>query len=223
MDIETYKQSGPVPIDLIVLPETWLYNAPQYFQGIPKVIFNQNAFYSFGLNGDCNSKTIELYQHSDIHAVVTVSNDSRDLLVEGCGVEKDRCAVLINGIDDKLFHPPHTKHRRVVFLGRKHADHARKVALMATQNERLKSISFHEIGQMQHHEIANALKESLIYLSCGHPEGFGLPLAEAIACGCLVVGYHGLAGATSPYPTCRWSNTEICWACSKALRATCPL
>ena len=53
---------------------------------------------------------------------------------------------------------------------------------------------------MQHAEVAQALQEALIFLSCGHPEGFGLPLAEAIACGCLVVGYHGLAGRDFALP-----------------------
>ena len=53
---------------------------------------------------------------------------------------------------------------------------------------------------MEHHEVAGKLQEALIYLSCGHPEGFGLPLAEAIACGCLVVGYHGLAGRDFALP-----------------------
>ena len=86
------------------------------------------------------------------------------------------------------------KHRRVVFLGRKHVDHARKVALMASQHPRLKHLPFQELPRLQHEEVALALQEALLFLSCGHPEGFGLPLAEAIACGCLVVGYHGLAG-----------------------------
>ena len=36
--------------------------------------------------------------------------------------------------------------------------------------------------------------ESLIFLSFGHPEGFGLPVAEAIASGCAVIGYSGLGG-----------------------------
>ena len=31
-------------------------------------------------------------------------------------------------------------------------------------------------------------------LSFGHPEGFGLPLAEAAACGCALIGYTGLGG-----------------------------
>ena len=65
---------------------------------------------------------------------------------------------------------------------------------MASQHPRLKHLPFQELPRLQHEEVALALQEALLFLSCGHPEGFGLPLAEAIACGCLVVGYHGLAG-----------------------------
>ena len=60
----------------------------QLLPGIPKVIFNQNAFYSFGLSGACDKHTLDLYRHVDIQAVVTVSNDSRNLLIEGCGIGK---------------------------------------------------------------------------------------------------------------------------------------
>ena len=34
----------------------------------------------------------------------------------------------------------------------------------------------------------------LIFLSFGHPEGFGLPVAEALASQCAVVGYDGIGG-----------------------------
>ena len=153
LDLETYKASPPsADNDLVVLPETWLTNVPSYLPGIPKVIFNQNAFYSFGLSGACDIRTLDLYRHRDIQAVVTVSNDSRDLLIEGCGIPAERCFALINGIDRQLFHAPAVKHRRVVFLGRKHVDHARKVALMASQHPRLKHLSFQELPRMQHEE-----------------------------------------------------------------------
>ena len=201
LDLEAYKASSPsADNDLIVLPETWLTNVPRYLPGIPKVIFNQNAFYSFGLSGICDNLTLDLYRNSDIKAVVTVSNDSRDLLTQGCGIPAHRCFTLINGIDRQLFHPPAMKHRRVVFLGRKHVDHARKVALMASQHPTLKHLTFQELPRLRHEEVALALQEALLFLSCGHPEGFGLPLAEAIACGCLVVGYHGLAGRDFALP-----------------------
>ena len=201
LDLEAYKASPPsADKDLLVLPETWLANVPHYMPGIPKVIFNQNAFYSFGLSGACDYRTLDLYRHSDIQAVVTVSRDSRDLLIEGCGIPAERCFALINGIDRHLFHTPAIKHRRVVYLSRKHVDHARKVALMASQHPRLRQLNFEELPNMRHEQVAIALQEALIFLSCGHPEGFGLPLAEAIACGCMVVGYHGLAGRDFALP-----------------------
>ena len=104
LDLETYKASPPnIHNDLVVLPETWLTNVPSYLPGIPKVIFNQNAFYSFGLSGACDIRTLDLYRHRDIQAVVTVSNDSRDLLTEGCGIPAERCFALINGIDANSF------------------------------------------------------------------------------------------------------------------------
>ena len=71
---------------------------------------------------------------------------------------------------------------------------------MASQHPRLKHLSFQELPRMQHEMVASALREALLFLSCGHPEGFGLPLAEAIACGCMVVGYHGLAGRDFTLP-----------------------
>ena len=205
MDLETYLQSKPsAERDLLVLPETWLSNVPRYLPGIPKVIFNQNAFYSFGLEGHCSVDTLDLYQHPDIRGVVTVSHDSRRLLVEGCGVAAEHCHVVVNGIDPQLFHPPQLKMRRIVFMGRKHADHIRKAVLMGRRRPQWQRYEIRELPRLSHDQVASELREALMFLSCGHPEGFGLPLAEALASGCLVVGYHGLGGRdfAEPYMHC---------------------
>lgn len=180
--------------DRIVLPETWLLNLPGYFPGIPKIIFNQNAFYTFGLAGKLEERTLDLYRHPDLLGVVTVSRDNERFLVEGCGLPPQRVHTVLNGLDGQLFYPPERKVRRILLLGRKHADHARVVMLMARNRPSLQRYSFRELGPVSHQRLAEELRESLIFLSCGHPEGFGLPLAEAIACGCICVGYHGLGG-----------------------------
>ena len=119
LDIASYLASPPnADNDVIVLPETWLSNVPSYLAGIPKVIFNQNAFYTFGLEGNCNPNTLELYRHQDIIGVVTVSEDSRRLLVNGCGIDTNKCHSVLNGIDPNLFYVPEIKTRRITYMGR---------------------------------------------------------------------------------------------------------
>ena len=50
------------------------------------------------------------------------------------------------------------------------------------------------IQNLPHAEVVKVLRESLVFLSFGHPEGFGLPVAEALASACAVAGYSGLGG-----------------------------
>ena len=43
-------------------------------------------------------------------------------------------------------------------------------------------------------EVAQIMRDSLIFLSFSYAEGFSLPAAEAMACGSIVIGYHGMGG-----------------------------
>lgn len=194
ISLAEYCELGPdSSSDVIVLPETWVNNIPTYFSGISKIIFNQNAYYTFGVD-DFDKSTLSHYRHPDVIGVLTVSRDNLEYLVRGCCLPRSTIHYLINGIDSSIFYPPSIKHRRICYLKRKHFNHAHVVAHLASLRPRLSGYGFHLIERCTHHELAKQLRESLIFLSCGHPEGFGLPLAEAIASGCIVVGYHGLAG-----------------------------
>ena len=42
--------------------------------------------------------------------------------------------------------------------------------------------------------VAEIRNKSLVFLSFGNPEGFGLPVAVAMASACYVIGYSGLGG-----------------------------
>ena len=195
IDLESFKALPPDPLrDWLVLPETWAKVIPTYLLGFRKVVFNQNAYYTFGLAGEFNPSIVTAYQHADVRAVVTVSEDNRRLLQQALPLAPDCFHVVLNGIDPQLFHPPEVKHRRIAFLPRKNPQHAEAVQLLARQRPVLSAYSFHPLVGLPHPQLAQQLRESLLFLNFGHPEGFGLPLAEAIACGCVVVGYHGLAG-----------------------------
>ena len=43
-------------------------------------------------------------------------------------------------------------------------------------------------------ETARIFRESFLFVNLVYQEGFGLPSAEALASGCLVIGYHGMGG-----------------------------
>ena len=50
------------------------------------------------------------------------------------------------------------------------------------------------IRKKTENEVAQILRDSLIFLSFGKEEGFSLPPFEAMLCGCVVIGYHGGGG-----------------------------
>jgi len=53
-------------------------------------------------------------------------------------------------------------------------------------------------------ETADILKRAMVFLSLSVNEGFGMPPAEAMACGCVVVGFTGYAGD-------EYMRPGLCW------------
>ena len=51
-----------------------------------------------------------------------------------------------------------------------------------------------ELNGMTQAEVAAQLRTTKIFLAFTYQEGFGLPPAEAMACGNYVIGYHGFGG-----------------------------
>ncbi len=52
-------------------------------------------------------------------------------------------------------------------------------------------------------EVAAELRRAALFVALGREEGFGLPVAEALASGCPVVGFHGMGGRSSSAPSGR--------------------
>ncbi len=187
--------------DVIVLPETFLPILPRYAPGIPKILFNQNGAFSFGFNDRDGfpgpDGVLRLYKHPDLKYVLCISQHDELLLKNAFQLGDQRVSRLINGIETQLFKPPEAKSRVISFMPRKNAKDSSIVSAFLQQKAWFQAAgwSLQPINGLPQEDVAKLLQRSLVFLAYGHPEGFGLPLAEAASCGCYLIGYSGLGGS----------------------------
>ena len=186
--------------DVVVLPETFLPAMPRYGRGLPKLLFNQNGAYSFGFrDGDGFPDTAEavmkLYGHSDLAHVLCVSKHDQELLERGFKLGPQRVSRLINAIETDVFRPGgSSKRRTILFMPRKNNRDAAIVSALLRSQPWFAGWTLEPIQGLSQSDVAQRMRKSIGFLGFGHPEGFGLPLAEAAACGCALIGYSGLGG-----------------------------
>lgn len=190
------------PNDLIlVLPETYLTVNFASFYGydlslFPRVIFNQNAYYSFG-NFDSNttSSLRNFYHHPLLLHTLSVSVDTHLFLRDSLGILDEFSSRIVNSIEP-IFIPSSQKQNLIHWMPRKNPDHVNAIlqSLNFASSPYFHSWTGQPLESLAHSEIASKLSSAKIFLSFGHPEGFGLPIAEAMAAGCWVIGYSGNGG-----------------------------
>ena len=184
--------------DVVVLPETFLPVLESYGPGLPKLIFNQNGAYSFGTDPaqlrQPPAEVLRLYHHPLVAQVLCVSEHDERLLERGFGLGAGQVSRLVNGIETELFRPAGPKRRQIALMPRKNGRDAAIVAALLQAQPWWPGWQLVPIHKRPQAEVARILQDSLVFLAFGHPEGFGLPLAEALACGSALVGYSGLGG-----------------------------
>lgn len=177
--------------DVLVLPEV-MPDVPEAEAGVPKVVFNQNAYLTFAPYPlDVDPREL-VYARPEVAGAIVVSEDNRAYL-EALFPEL-RVRRVHYGIDPQLFAFEPEKKRQLAYMPRKNARDLQQVLLRLRLSGRLDGWDAVEIADRTEAETAALLRESAVFLSFGHPEGFGLPAAEAMAAGCVVVGYHGFGG-----------------------------
>ena len=102
-------------------------------------------------------------------------------------------------IDKSRFHPAprrEAKTVRIAWMPRKNKAMAEQIMQLTEALDRDKKprIEWVEIRNMPPDAVAETLRTCHIFLASGFPEGCSLPPLEAMASGCLVVGFSGFGG-----------------------------
>jgi len=177
--------------DLLVIPEVYGPRIVSLAPGIRRIMLAQNP-YEFFMKVSERASTSFWRELQTIDGALVVSEDSAALMTHV--LPKLPVRKLLLGIDQLLFHPEVKSSRTIAFMPRKHKAEARVVMGMLHARGVLDDWKVIEIDALSEQEAAAALRRATIFISFSHLEGFGLPAAEAMACGCIVVGFDGRGG-----------------------------
>ena len=178
--------------DLLVFPEVMGSDIPNYFPGVKKIIFCQNSVYALQNFYGRQQKMEAVYYHQDVVQVLVVSAYDYDFLK--WLFPKINITRIWYGIDEKLFNFNPFKKKTIAVMPRKLASDQIFLDNLLKVKDVLQNFSITVIDNMPFEQCAEIIRDATIFLSFSDREGFGLPPAEAMACGCIVIGYHGQGG-----------------------------
>ncbi len=184
-----------LPSDVLAVPEVFCPAITRLAPGVRKVIVNQGAYRTFSKFSLDRLRDGDVpYRHPDVAAVLVVSDDSRRYLEH---VFPQLVVHRVHlGIDPTLYHPPgQPPGHRIAYMPRKRKAEAKEVLQIVLLRGALEGWDVVPIDLRSEEDAARQLRESAIFLSFSEGEGFGLPPAEAMACGSIVIGFHGQGGS----------------------------
>jgi glycosyltransferase involved in cell wall biosynthesis len=182
--------------DILVIPECYGPGLRSLPAAMRKVIFNQGPHHTFDRIHLPTTERGDPYTNvTNILGMVTVSNDGVELL--HTAFPKVPIFKIRNFIDSKIFKPEsRASYRRIGYIpSRRTAELDELIHLLrASGSLDAYGWALKPIQGMPEREVARALQDCGIFISLSERDGFGLPAAEAMACGSYVVGYTGGGG-----------------------------
>lgn len=185
--VTSVAETRPGPDDHLVLPEIYGARIASMAPWVPKVVYNLSGGLTFA--GHRLQDRATPYLHPEVVAAVVPSENTADYLryaFPALRVHRVR-----PGVDPSLFRPGR-KLRQIAVMPRRHREDLDQV---------LHLLKFRGVDApvvvlegRPPEEVARVLGESLVFLAVSRQEGFGMPALEAMACGCVVVGWPALGG-----------------------------
>lgn len=176
--------------DLVVVPDVWAWRLADETRALRRVVFNQGAYISFRAAPFPPSWDATPYEAPNTEMVLVVSADNESYLRHAFPAARIKRVHL--AIDGDLYRPE-DKDRVIAAMPRKRFADQQQVGGILYNRGVLDRWPLRLIDGQEVTRAAELLRTAQIYLSFTHEigEGFPLPVAEALACGCVVVGYTG--------------------------------
>lgn len=214
----TGKNFQVMPRDALVIPEDFAA-ALLAVKDVPakKFVFCQNHFYIFAGLPDG-----ETWRSLNIDGVIASSEQIRSF-VEGALGYKD-VPVIPYAIRPDIFRSE-AKRLQIAVMPRKRSFEVKFIHDAFRQVFREHAdVPWAVLDGAPEEDVARALRHSAVFLSMNRFEGFGLPPVEAMACGCIVVGFHGWGGLDyARADNGFWCAEENLTECVKKLGEVCTL
>jgi hypothetical protein len=174
------------PDDIIVVPELMLNPALIAFPAHRKVVFSQNPY--LYLNAVHGARRLG---RDPVAEVVLNLGISRNCMAafEAVGVARAAYFPVAPRLD--LFPFRDAKSPLIAYMPRKRPAEAEVLADALRRRGRLRGFDLCAIDGMSPEDVARRIADTQIFVSLLKDEALGFPAAEAMAAGCVVVGYTG--------------------------------
>ena len=189
------KMIASIPItridrgDYLVSPEVYGRDISKLERCIKKIIFNQNAHYTFH-NYNVDNNVVETpYSDGSVFETIGVSDHTLGYL--RYLFPQHPFTRVYYGVDGNIFFYSGHKKRQIAYMPRKLSDVSTQVITSLRAKGVLHGFNIVAIENKTEKETAEMLRESMFFLSFSYREGCALPPMEAMACGCVVIGYDG--------------------------------
>ena len=178
--------------DILVVPEYYGPSLGDLPAGVRVVIFNQNTYRTFAGRGATEAWR-SCTRSKNLAAMVVVSRDNAQYAHYAFpGV---RVVCVRDAVDGDLFRPADRPPGRTIgYMPRRRDADARQVLDLLEMRGCTDNWEIVRIEGRTEEQTAAVFRKCSIFLSFSEQEGFGMPPAEAMASGCYVVGFTGLAG-----------------------------
>lgn len=155
------------------------------------VVFNQSGHLTW--QREREAEVDRYMKHPGLAAILVVSSHSLEMM--RFAAPSANVVRLHNSIDPSRFFPGASRPRPVIsYMPRRASAEARQVLGLLRGHGVLQGWEVRPLEGLTEDQVADRLRSTTIFLSLAYQEGFGLPAAEAMACGAYVVGFHGFGG-----------------------------